>query len=99
MTEVSTKMMKENKIGRSQSMGKTIRKAKITLGDRYNQMTRPELGLFIIKLAFQRKLKSGFCRVIKYFTLNALDRLIEGNGKLRLLVFLRPGFILIEMSK
>ena len=55
MTEVGTKMMKENKIGRSQSMGKTIRKAKITLGDRYNQMTRPELRLFILKLAFQRK--------------------------------------------
>ena len=36
-------------------MGKTIRKAKIALGDRYNQMTRPELGLFILKLAFQRQ--------------------------------------------
>ena len=32
MTEVGTKMMKENKIGRSQSMGKTIRKAKIYPG-------------------------------------------------------------------
>lgn len=55
MTEVDTKPMKENEIGRSQSIGKTIRKAKIALGDRYNQMTRPELRLFILKLAFQRK--------------------------------------------
>ena len=55
MTEVGTKTMKENKVGRSQSMGKTIRKAKIALGDRYSQMTRPELRLFILKLAFQRK--------------------------------------------
>ena len=37
MTEVGTKTMKENKIGRSQSMGKTIRKAKIALGDRYTE--------------------------------------------------------------
>lgn len=55
MTEVGTKMMKENKIGRSQLMGKTIRKAKIALGDWHNQTNRPELPLFILKLAFQRK--------------------------------------------
>ena len=55
MTEVGTKPMKENEIGRSQSIGKTIRKAKIALGDRYNQMNRLELPLFILKLAFQRK--------------------------------------------
>ena len=55
MTEVGTKTMKKNKIGRSQSMGKTIRKAKIALGDQYNQITGPELRLFILKLAFQRK--------------------------------------------
>ena len=55
MTEVGTKPLKENEIGRSQSMGKTIRKAKIALGDRYNQMNRLELPLFILKLAFQRK--------------------------------------------
>lgn len=55
MTEVGTMTMKESKIGRSQSMGKTIRKAKIAQGDRYNQMTRPELRLFILKLACERR--------------------------------------------
>ena len=55
MTEVGTKTMKKNKIGRSQSMGKTIRKTKIALGDRHNQLTRPELPLFILKLAFRKK--------------------------------------------
>ena len=33
----------------------TIRKNTIALGDRYNQMNRPEPHLFILKLAFQRK--------------------------------------------
>ena len=55
MTEVGTMTMKESKIGRSQSMGKTIRKAKFSQGDRYNQMIRPELRLFILKLACERK--------------------------------------------
>ena len=55
MTEVGTMTMKESKIARSQSMGKTIRKAKIAQEDRYNQMTRPELCLFILKLACERR--------------------------------------------